>query len=81
MVNRINSSLPKFQKMATQLPKPNYISSRHTEVENSSETNTKTSKHREPNQKYRLGMVSYIKYYLSGGGALTGTQPHPQLLK
>ena len=30
----------------------------------STETDTKEAKHREPNQKYRLGIVSNIKYYL-----------------
>ena len=51
------------QKVATQLPKPNLISSRHTKGENSTEADTKTSKHKEPNQKYRLGTVSNILYY------------------
>ena len=40
------------------------IISRHIEGENSIETDTKAGKHREPNQKYRIGTVSNIKYYL-----------------
>ena len=44
----------------THLHKPNLISSRHIEGDNSTETDTKTSKHREPNQKYRLEMVSNV---------------------
>ena len=51
------------EPMATQPPKPTKISSRQTEDENSTETDTKTSKHREPNQKYCLGTVSNIKYH------------------
>ena len=43
--------------------KPNKISSRHTEGDNNTETDTKTIKHREQNQKYRLGTVSNIQYY------------------
>ena len=54
------------QKVATKLPKPNYISSRNTDCENSTETDTKTNKHREPHQKYRLGTVSNIKDYWGG---------------
>ena len=49
--------------MATQLPKPNYILSRHTECENSTETDPQKSKHINSNQKYHLGTVSNIKFY------------------
>ena len=42
-----------LRKVVTELPNanPNLISSRHTEGENSTESDTKTSKHREPNQE------------------------------
>ena len=68
------------------LLKPNQISSRHTEGENSTETDTKTSKHRESNQKYRLGAVSDIKIYnffwgvgvgVGGGGFSRFTDGYP----
>ena len=53
------SETPKTGFLRTRL-----ISSRHTEGGNSTDTDTKTNKHREPNQKYRLGTVSNIQYYL-----------------
>ena len=56
-------------KMATQLPKLNLILSKTQKVnKDSTETDTKTSKNREPSQKYRIGTISNIKYSGGGGG-------------
>ena len=54
------------------------MSSRHTKGENSTETDTKTIKQREPNEKYRLGTVSNVNY--SWGGGLKPALPRSKLL-